>query len=281
MKKLIVICSIPLVVACNSSQHETQIANNSDTSVSAPDTALYKDVEIYSLPAPLQIPAELKKHSPQFHEDLLKPIHTTDQGTTNFKKVLYLGVYSVDLGYAAIYNQTQIAINYLAASVRLSQDLHIPSMDQNLIERYKNNISNSDSTNKLIISSFSAINRSLTESNRFTDESLILTGSFIEGVYLSTSIYKKDKAEEIKTLIGNQKFFLDNLIEILSGYSNEESADLLKSLHKLKDEFDGIKVEYHGNESDSIREISNISITDKQIEKISDLVKKVRTDIIS
>jgi hypothetical protein len=237
------------------------------------------ELTVYSLPAPLQIPTRLRKLHDKFYQDLLKPITAPSSNYTNYKKALCLGIYSVDLGYATTYNQGQSAINYLAASIRLADQLNIPALGPDVLQRYKNNITNQDSINRLIISSFAKVNHLLTETNRIADEGLLITGCFIEGVHLATSIYEKNKSQQLAELIGNQKIFLDNVIEILANCSNAQNDLLLKDLHALQNAYADVIIEFSGTENDTTREITAIRVSDDQIMKIAQTVSQIRDRI--
>lgn len=284
MKHLSLLLTLSLLTAgCTSTRNEEQktIAHEIDKDISTKKDT--EQVRIYSLPAPLQIPNEIKKHNPTFYEDLLNPTQNNPgEFSNNFKKAVNLGIYAVDLGYTTIYGQGQSAINYLAAAVKLADQLEIRnSIHPGLIERYKKNIGNKDSVNYLVIKSFSDINRDLTESNRQVDAALILTGSFIEGVHLSASIYEKNKSELMINLIGQQKLFLDNLLEILPSYENGDIGHLITDLKDLKKEYDKIEITYADSNDKNLKVIESIKASEQQVISIGSKVRQIRAKMLS
>jgi hypothetical protein len=272
-----------LLNSCSSTKSEDTIPLADTTTQKAESTDLANEIKVFSLPAPLQIPYELKKLNPRFYEHLLKPSNSNPENiATNFKKALNLGIYAVDLGYTTTYDQRQTAINYLSACIKLAEQLNISTkINSSLVDRYKKNISNRDSLNVLIIKTFAEINRTLTESNRQADAALILTGSFIEGVHLSTGIYEESNSELLVNLIGQQKLFLNNLLEILAIYHSDEIYHLVKNLKELKTDYDQIEISYTSSSDSTKKEIAKINAPDKLIGKIGKKVRAMRVEIIT
>lgn len=268
---------------CTPTKSDDHSDSFDSTSNTAHSDTISEEIKVYSLPAPLQIPYEIKKNNPRYYEDLLKPSDSNPENiSNNFKKALNLGVYAVDLGYTTTYNQGQSAINYLTACIKLSEQLNInTAITSNIIDRYKKNLSNRDSLNNLIIRTFSEINRNLTESKRQADAALILTGSFIEGVHLSAGIYERNKTPIMVNIIGHQKLFLDNLLEILQSYKSDDMIKLVSGLLELKSAYDQVEIRYLQSEENGERIIENITASDKTISLISKKVKEIREEIIS
>lgn len=284
IRSIIILFASILISACSSTKTDDhKVAGQDSLQKDSLSDELNKEIRVFSLPAPLQIPSEIKKHNPKFYEDLLKPFNNNpDNIGTNFKKALNLGIYAVDLGYTTIYDQGQSAINYLASSIKLAEQLNInTSINAGLVERYKRNMNNKDSVNTLIIKSFAEINRSLSESNRQADAALILTGSFVEGVHLSTGIYEKNKSDLMINLIGQQKLFLDNLLEILPSYENEEIGKLIADLKELKTAYDAIEIKYNDSQDEKVKVIDSIKASDEQIKAIGAKIKSMRKEMIS
>lgn len=279
----LILISLIILQSCSSTKTEEQVQNGDSLSSQSDSIALAQEIKVFSLPAPLQIPYEIKKLNPRYYEDLLKPSNSNPENiANNYKKALNLGVYAVDLGYTTTYDQGQAAINYLSTCIKLAEQLNITtSVNANLIERYKKNLSNRDSLNSLIIKSFAEINRTLSESNRQADAALILTGSFIEGVHLSTAIYNRNKTDLMINLIGQQKLFLDNLLEILPNYQSNDIIKLVANLRDLKSDYDSIEIKYSDSKENDQQVIEKIVATESQISEIARKIKGMRDEIIS
>jgi hypothetical protein len=133
------------------------------------------------LPAPMQIASANKKIGCQIFGKFLCPVKN---GFSNdFSKLLNLGIYSADLGYANVYNQAQTSLTYFSTAAKLADDIKIVGdIDAETLKRYKNNINNKDSVTYFTLNSFNNIHNYLTANNRTDEAYLIITGCFIEGV---------------------------------------------------------------------------------------------------
>jgi len=271
--------SICLITSCQSTQTETGDKTNiTSDSLNGNEG----EVTLYSLPAPMQIPSSIKEANPVFYKDILVPDKNPGASfSSSFKKALNLGVFGVDMGYATVYEQGQTSINYLSNVVRLADELNITgSIDPQVVDQYKNNLTKKDTLSYLILKSFNDINTKLTESNRNDIAILILTGSFIEGVHLTTAIYAKQKSPVIANLIGQQKLFLDNILEILPQYnSDEEIKNLNTQLAELKPVYDSIQFKV-SQKDETTKKIDDIDISDDQIAIITQKISSIRSQII-
>ena len=91
----------------------------------------------YSLPSPLETAMLIKRSGASFNEELLNPLENIDKYTTNKKMALNLGVYSADLSYTSLFDQTQSSIKYMANAKRLADGLGIlDAIDESTIHSY-------------------------------------------------------------------------------------------------------------------------------------------------
>ena len=128
----------------------------------------------------------------EFNQSLVNSREKVDQYTShNDKAALNLGVYAADIGYLTSYDKTQEAIDYLTACKTLSDDLGlIGTFDAELLEKFEKNISNKDSLTRLL-------DRTMKEEPELHEGrqqqqafSLVVAGSFIEGLYIATGLIK-------------------------------------------------------------------------------------------
>lgn len=283
MRHYFLLIVIIFTAACSSSKNDSQAQGNNDTLGHDTTASTGNDqFRVFSLPAPLQIPTEIKKHNSKYYEDLLQPTRSNPEKLgTSFKKALNLGVYAVDLGYATVYEQRQAAINYLDAAMNLAKQLNIKSsIDKNIIERFKANINNKDTVNRIIIKSFSDINRELSESNQQSIVGVIMTGSFVEGVHLSTGIYLKNKSEDMLKVIGQQKIFLENLISFLSEYQTEEYLKLIAELTEVKTAYDALEIKYTETNDKNVQLIETVNGSEEQIKLLQEKINAIRQNIV-
>jgi hypothetical protein len=109
----------------------------------------------YSLPSPIETAMLIKRSGVQFNESLLNRTDNYSKYTTTLQKALNLGIYSADLSYASMFDQTQIAIQYMGISKIMAQDLGVlNAIDEEIIHRLETNINSRDSIMEIITESF-------------------------------------------------------------------------------------------------------------------------------
>jgi hypothetical protein len=121
--------------------------------------------------------------------------------------------------------------------------------------RFEQNLLNKDSLKTLVDEVSNQSNKLLESTGRLDIASLILSGSVVEGLYISTQLiknYPEDTPSEIRDLILeplikvviDQKEGLDNLIQIVKKFDdNQTLSSLLKDLNKIKTIYDNELVE--------------------------------------
>jgi len=247
-----------------------------------------KDVE-NNLPSPTEIPYLLQETGAEFNQSLLNDKKKADSYLTrNDKAALNLGVYAADIGYLVSYDKTQEAIDYVTASKKLANGLGVlGSFDQEVLKSFEKNISNKDSLTRLVNSAVKETEKYLRGDNRVKPAALMLTGSFIEGLYISTGLiksYPKDLKEEDRMLVLTpllrvvlqQRESIDDLAKMLSGVEQTEPViSILEKLNSLEGSYRDLNIEekIKNNQADKI-------LTDKNLAAITNTVESLRKSIV-
>ncbi len=246
---------------------------------------------LFSIPSPIQTSILLKKTGANYNKEILNSNKNSANYSTNFKKAVNMGVYGADLGYVTIYEQTQDAIGYLQAVKKMGDDLGVSgAFDAALMKRFEVNLGNKDSLLVLVSSAYRASDAYLKNNERDDVSSLIIAGGWVESLYFSTKIAKKNKGnKDVIQRIAEQKKALDNLIKLLTPYYQDlEYKEFIDALIDLAYDFDGIEMKYTfvapttdaKNKITTINSKSEIVITDDQLNAITEKVDKIRTSII-
>lgn len=250
---------------------------------------------IHGLPSPIQIASTIKRSGSNYDVSVLNSMENVSKYTTNYQKSLNVGVYGADLGYAAIYDQKQDAISYLNTVKTLADELGIiGAFERNTLEEVQNNLGDQDKLLDIVTNAFFESDQYLQEHKRNKASALILTGGWIEGLYLAAEMEKNDHYGEIKIRIGEQKITLNILVALLKQFENDaEITDLLQKIEELKSIFDTVEIEYvypteedtivtdKENKSTEINVHSIVHISDEQVEQIRNKIEALRTQIIS
>jgi hypothetical protein len=196
---------------------------------------------IQSLPSPVEMAALIESVGVPFSKGYLASPEQADDYDTNFKKALGLGVLSADLGYLNVYEQTNEVVNYLATIKKLSDDLNIGQFfDFQTLKRLASNNDNMDSLMFLSQHSFAQMDEHLRKNSRTNLSALVVTGVWLEGLYLITQIVKTGSSnKDLKNRIGEQKYIVEKLNSILQVYKAQD-----KNFEKLADDFESLKITF-------------------------------------
>lgn len=202
----------------------------------------------YSLPSPIETAMLIKRSGVQFYESLLNRTDNYSKYTTTLQKALNLGIYSADLSYASMFDQTQIAIQYMGISKIMAQDLGVlNAIDEEIIHRLETNINSRDSIMEIITESFMNSDIYLKENGRPETAAIILAGGWIEGLYLAVKSVdsKRSGNDDLVDRIIDQKISLSSLIQLLESYHNIEMVNrLLIDIRKVSNVYENFDVVY-------------------------------------
>lgn len=269
--------------SCGSKKEKNE---NSDEFKQA-EESLKDEIEdvVYNIPSPSEIPYMLQASGAEFNQSLLSDRKKADQYLTrNDKAALNLGVYASDIGYLVSYDKTQEAINYMNSAKKLADNLGVlGSFDAELLKRFESNISVKDSLANMVNQAIHQTEKYLKNDNRNKPAALMLTGSFIEGLYISTgliksypkNILKDDDRNLILTplirVVIQQRESVDELVKMLSTVEQSEPiTSLLVDLNSLQSSYKAMNIEEQikNNRSDLILSDKNLAALTATIEKL-------------
>lgn len=291
---LLLLCAI-FITSCQSNGPEdfNQISDADSLSNEIDISSEMAMEVIEQMPSPLEISAIIKKSGLSYNRGILNPTTNLNNYTTNTKKALNFGIYGTDLGYVNMYNSKQDAMTYLETVNTLSEDLNISHyFNFDLLQKLATNDKNLDSLMHISTRSFEEINEYLASSQRGDLGALIITGGWIEGMYLACEVHRQSDHDALREKIGDQKVSLNSLISLLNTYkpSNRDIEDIAKDLSKLQTIFNKIKVKENVREASVTQEdgipmyhdkkVLTAIVTDEQVDQIRGLVIDLRNRLI-
>lgn len=252
------------------------------------DESLKNQIEevSYNIPPPSEIPYLLQATGAEFNQSLINSREKVDQYTNqNDKAALNLGVYAADIGYLTSYDKTQEAIDYLAACKTLSDDLGlIGTFDAELLEKFEKNISNKDSLTRLVDRTIKESQNYLQDDSRNKLSSLVIAGSFIEGLYIATGLIKSYPKNILPE--DNRNLVLTPLMRVVLKQKNSvsemlkmlDAAEQTETVASIKEDFKTLEQTYKNlNIEDQIsKNRADLVLTDKNLEGITNVVEKIR-----
>jgi len=239
-----------------------------------------------NIPPPSEIPYLLQATGAEFNQGLVNSRERVDQYTShNDKAALNLGVYAADIGYLTSYDKTQEAIDYLTACKTLSDDLGlVGTFDAELLEKFEKNISNKDSLTRLLDRTMKESQNYMKDASRNKLSSLVVAGSFIEGLYIATGLIKsypknilpEDNRNLILTplmrVVLDQKGSVSEMVKML------EASEQTEMVTAIKEDFKSLEQTYQNlNIEEQIKNNrADLVLSDKNLEGITNIVEKIR-----
>ncbi len=288
LTRLLTITLIAVLFSCGG---EKQSNENASEEFDQAQSELKEQIEevLYQIPPPSEIPYLLEATGADFNESLINDESKVDQyRTTERVSSLNLGIYATDMGYLSSYNKTQEAMNYLTTSKTLADHLGVTgAFDVELLKRFEDNLGSKDSLSAIIDESMTKTDDYLKNENRNKIAAMVLTGSFIEGLYISTELvrtYPHDLPEDTRNLILiplvmvilQQEKPLGDLIRLMESIDSEEiNSTLIENLKDLQGSFEKLNIK------EQIRENKpDLVLNDETLAEITTKVGEIRKDII-
>lgn len=186
-------------------------------------------------PSPLQIASIFKHSGLQYVSDVANSTDRISNYSSSFKKQLNFGVYSADLSYCVLNNQSQDALKYMKAVRQLSDELGMSSMmnSEGLFESFNANVGNEDSMISILATVQEGMDDYLEDSEQQYLAAIFFAGGWIEGMHIGSKVAVAMDKELVKRLV-EQMNILDGLVQGLEHHPNS-NEDLTKLINDLKD----------------------------------------------
>lgn len=276
--------------SCGSSSSDK--VNNSEEFDKAQEESLKEQIKEVAdnIPSPTEIPYMLQTTGADFNQSLVNETTKVDQYTSrNDKAALNLGVYAADVGYLASYEKTQDAITYLNSCKILAENLGIiGAFDMGILRRFESNIGNRDSLSVILDGAVKKTEDFLRNDQRNKLAALIITGSFVEGLYISTGLiktYPKDMLPEDKRnliltplmrVVLQQKKSVSELSKMLSSLEQTEPvSEISKNLKSLETAYNALNIEEQIKNNNA-----NLVLSDKNLLEITSIIENMRKNIV-
>lgn len=260
-----------LFFSCNRMAEKTEDVHHDSDTVNkdlTPNKITAQNVFV-SLPDRKLIFKLIEENKIEYNPDLLNNPVLVSKYTIDVFKAANFGIYGSDLSIANAFGQTQESLLFLKCVNKLATQLGVSSaFNQQLFDRIQNNESNRDTVLQIISNSFAKVEELLKTNNRAATSAIILSGCWIEGLYVSCKLTENPNAESIVKAIFSHKESLENMIIMLEKANlDEKSLFILKDLKSINNEFELVKKN---------------KITQKQgIKNITSIITKLRQAIIN
>jgi hypothetical protein len=271
--------------SCGSSSN-TENADSTQIQQSAP---ISFDKIINDVPKPTNIPALLQRSGIDFVPSLTNPADKAQNYlTTNSVAALNLGIYTTDLGYLCSFSKSEEAIAYFKASQQLAGKLGITgAFETSLMDRFQKNLANKDSLTILVEKSTEVAKVFLNENQQYNVAAMMVTGSFIEGLHLATTLVDSFPSElkgikdqvlvDLVRTVLEQKKGLSDIIKVLEPIeaTDAQAKELLASLRPLYQKYEALKIDERIQQNQG-----NLMFKAEDLKEITIAVKELRYKIV-
>ncbi|MDT8412494.1 MAG: hypothetical protein RQ875_08540 [Vicingaceae bacterium] len=235
------------------------------------EVAIDEESMSYLLPSPLQIAEIFKNSGLTYIGDITNSTALAASYNTKYSQKLNFGVYSADMAYCIINNQTQSAINYLSTLRGLSEKMWMTDVFNSLglSKRLEANVGQQDSLTNIMADLQIQLDNYLEENGMGYTGPVIFTGAWIETMYLGAKVNQSNSNDKLIYRLTEQSVVLENLIKALENINEDNEYDeLITDLKVINQNFDVLE------ESEGDR------LIDEQVENLSLQIIELRNKII-
>ncbi len=288
--KILLAIVISVMVACGSDKKKN--ADAAKEFDAAQDQLKERiDRAIRDIPSPAEIPYIIQSTGADFNPNIVNDYKKYESYTISAKKAAFnLGVYATDIGYLSSYGRTQDALNYMDVCLKLTEAVGAQdAVDFAVLARFEKYLSKPDSLANIIDDVIANSDRYLQENDRNNIAALMIGGTFIEALYISTQIidtYPKDllpddmRLQILAPLVQNlvkQKESLKDVIDLLESVDGKQDWEIA-TINSLKELYDNY------TKFDPMGKISsgkgNEVLNDEVLSRLTAQVDSIRTNVV-
>lgn len=281
-----------LLWSCGGSGSESTSGASEEFAAAKSEIASDISKYIKDLPPPSEVPFLLMATGSDFNTALVNNLDNADRYTTSAEKsALNLGVYATDIGYLSSYDQSEDVFATVEVCQRLAETIGVASaIDLDLLKRFEENIGQRDSLATLIDEVMKVTGERLQSLDRINLAAVALSGSFIEGLYISTMVietYPDDLLPEasrnlilepLVKIVVDQRKTLEDLIEVIGEVEqNPTLQNMGTELNKLKEIYERDLGEIEKNIADNT---GGFQLTKELLTGLTAEVKRIRASVV-
>jgi len=249
------------------------------------------DGKTFGIPSALQISRYINETAPSYNRSLTNNPDNSTAYATTLRQALNLGVYASDFSYIVAYGQVSDASRHFESIKKLVSELNLANaLTDNILDKIRQS-QNKDSLTIVVAEAFKDLDVYLIDGKRSEISALVVTGAWVESLFLLCSTLDKTSSPKTLTLIADQKYVIDNIIDMLKPYygQSEEVDNLFDDLVNLAYLYDGVTYNYTYQEPETnpelrhthIRSLNEVVISSFHIKSIKTQIQQIRNRIVS
>lgn len=236
----------------------------------------------YQLPSPLQVASIFKNSGLAYNSGATSKTETASKYTDELKQMLNFGVYSADMAYCVLNEQSNEARKYLQVITDLAERIGMEAVFENkdLMDRFDKNIEDKDSIEILMLDIHERTEMYMDENDMQHQQAIHFAGAWTEGMYLGVYDFDHNpNKEDVGAKIAEQMSILQNIIKGLSDPKNAgmDLAWLISEMENIQTTFDQFEsvIAYYADPK-----AEELILTKKENAELSELIKSLRSNII-
>ncbi|MFT5822772.1 MAG: hypothetical protein ACI8ZM_004029 [Crocinitomix sp.] len=275
-----------LLLSCGGeNQDETNELNVVDTTGGVSDEDfedLFESPDIdYHLPSPLQVASIFKKSGLAYNSDATSKTDLLENYTTELNQMLNFGVYSADMAYCVLNEQSNEGRKYLQVITDLADKIGMEAVFENkdLMDRFDKNIEDKDSIEVLMIDIHERTEMYMDENDMQHQQAVHFAGAWTEGMYLGVYDFENNPEKDgVGTQIAEQMSILSNIVKGLNDPKND-GMDIewlvsdMESIQNTFNEFESVNNYYEDPDAEEL------VLSTSENSTLSELIKTLRTKI--
>lgn len=239
-KIILVVFAFSFTFCKNGEKQDENLVIDDNTKQAVQETKLNAQNVFNSMPDRKLILKLIDDNKIDYNPDFLNDPNSVSKYTIEFYKAANLGIYGSDLSIANSFDQTQESMVFLKCVNSLAANIGVNNaFDQAMFDRMEANRENKDSTLEIITAAFKKADEILKVNNRPATSAVILTGSWVEGMYVSCQIAETANGEKIIKTIIDQNESLKNIIIMLEASNLTDGTKfIIADLKSIRDAFE-------------------------------------------
>lgn len=278
---------VAFIFACGSKPQDGKQLPAAETLESTITHLVSKD-----FPRPSEIPYLVMSTGADYNQTLINTRENVDAYLAQpDKAALNLGIYAADMGYLASYDKTQESIDYFSSCRRIGDELGIiQGFDPEMVKKVETSIGNKDSLTAALDKAIDKASTYMNQGHNSKIGALIITGSFVESLYLATGIVKTypknafaDPNQGMASLTGIISVILKQDKAVGEVNSMLTKVDQSEAVTQLIKDFADLQAAY--DQMAPLREQiargdSKLTYNDQTLAGITKTIEKVRAGIV-
>ncbi len=244
-------------------------------------------------PKPSNIPYDIMQTGADYNQSLINSRESIENYISQpDKAALNLGSYAADMGYLVAYEKTQESIDYFQACKRIADELGIMgSFSPEIAQKVETNIGNRDVLTSILDSAVLDASKYMNNNSQSKLGALIVTGSFVESLYLATGIVKtypkatfSNPAQRIQVLTPLMSLIIKQRKSVSEVINMLKKVDQTESVTKILTDFSELEASYSKLvplEEQITKGDPKLAFNDETLTGITKTIEKIRADIVN